>query len=141
MRDAETRFQPAGEGVGWEKRWGIQRRLGYANAVPLGRDGRVQVGQRLAIIEPGAFRYEGVDELEDAIGAIGEAAQDLVRIDAGMVSPFIEPGFGSGRVLGGRQVEEGEEVAGFEMRAGFLEVGLTLGLDEDRKSTRLHSSH
>src|SRR3546814_4620604 len=47
-----------------------------------------------------------------------------------MVSPFIEPGFGSGRVLGGRQVEEGEEVAGFEMRAGFLEVGLTLGIDE-----------
>src|SRR3546814_7134947 len=91
-------------------------------------------------------------ELEDAIGAIGEAAQDLVRIDAGMVSPFIEPGFGSGRVLGGRQVEEGEEVAGFEMRAGFLEVGLTLGIDEgggavgehagrDRKSTRLNSSH
>src|SRR3546814_13633512 len=47
-----------------------------------------------------------------------------------MVSPFIEPGFGSGRVLGGRQVAEGEEVAGFEMRAGFLEVGLTLGIDE-----------
>src|SRR3546814_19653843 len=47
-----------------------------------------------------------------------------------MFSPFIEPGFGSGRVLGGRQVEEGEEVAGFEMRAGFLAVGLTLGIDE-----------
>src|SRR3546814_9096135 len=56
MRDAETRFQPARQRLIGEQRIEIHRRLGYANAVPLGRDGRVQVGQRLAIIEPGALR-------------------------------------------------------------------------------------
>ena len=34
------------------------------------------------------------------------------------------------RVLGGRQIEEGQEIARLEMRAGFLEVGLALGVDQ-----------
>src|SRR5690606_41916089 len=49
--------------------------FGHAHAVAFGRDGRMKVGQRLAIIEPGAFGHEALDELEHAVGAIDEAAQ------------------------------------------------------------------
>src|SRR3546814_19509946 len=31
-----------------------------------------------------------------------------------------------------RQIEEGQEIAGLEMRAGLLEVGLALGVDQGR---------
>ena len=71
----------------------------------------MQIGQRLAVIEPGTFRHEGVDELKDAIGAVCEAAQYLVRIDAGMIATLVEPGLGASRIFGGWQPEEGQEVA------------------------------
>jgi hypothetical protein len=34
----------------------------------------MQIGQRLAVIEPAAFRHEGFDQAQQPVGAIGEAA-------------------------------------------------------------------
>jgi hypothetical protein len=53
-----------------------------------------------------------------------------MRIDAGLLAALVEPGFGAGGVLGRRQIGEGQEIAGLEMRARFLEVGLALGIDQ-----------
>ena len=102
MGIAQARLQPADQRLISEQCVEIHRRLGDAHAMPLRRYGRMQIGQRLAVIEPGAFRHEGVDELEDAISAVGEAAQDLVRIDAGVIATLVEPGLGTRRVLSWR---------------------------------------
>jgi len=67
----------------------------------------MEIGQRLAIIEPCAFRHEVFDELKHAVGAISEAAQGLMRVDAALGLSFIEPALGAGSVLGRRQIDEG----------------------------------
>ena len=130
MRIAETRLQAAGERLIGEQRVEIDRRFRDADAMAFGRDGRMQIGQRLAVIEPAALRHEAFDELEDAVGAIDEGHQTLMRIDSGMVAPFVEPGFRARGVLGRRQIEESQEVARLVVRARFLEIGLALGVDE-----------
>ena len=136
MLRAEARLQAAGERLIGQQRVEIHRRLGNADAVPLGRDAGVQIGQRLAVIEPDAFRHEGFDEAQNAVGAIGKAGQHLARIEALLVAPFVEPAFRARGVLGRRQIGEGEEVAGLEMRAGFLEIGLAFGIDQRRGRVR-----
>ena len=40
-----------------------------------------------------------------------------------LVAAFVEPGLGAGGVLRRRQIGEGQEVAGFQMRAGLFEIG------------------
>ena len=132
MGVAKARFQPAGQGLIGQQRVQIHRRLGNPDAMPVGRDSGMQVGQRLAVVEPVAFRHEAVEQRQHAIGAIDEAAQDLVRIDAGAFTALIEPGLGAGCVLGMREIGEGEEVAGNEMAALFLEIGLALGIEQCR---------
>ena len=42
----------------------------------------MQIGQRLRIIEPRAFRHETFDELQDTISAIEKAAQNLAGVGA-----------------------------------------------------------
>jgi hypothetical protein len=44
----------------------------------------MEIGQRLAVIEPGDLGHEALDKLEDAAGAVDEAAQHFPRIDAGV---------------------------------------------------------
>eukprot|EP01137_Pigoraptor_chileana_P030898 Opistho-2@17990 len=130
MRVAEAGLEAAGEWLIGEQRIEIHRRLGDADAMPFRRERRMQVGERLGVIEPHGLRHEGVDEIEDAIGAIDEAAKNLVRVNAGVVATFIEPGLGARGVLGWRQVEECEELAGLEMRARLREVRLAFGFDQ-----------
>jgi hypothetical protein len=105
MRRRQARLQPAGQRLVGEQRVEIDRRFGHADAVPFGRDGRMEIGQRLAVIEPAAFRHEAVEQRQHAIGAVDEAAQDFLRIDAGALAALIEPGFGARGVLGRRQIE------------------------------------
>ncbi len=90
----------------------------------------MKVGQRLAIIEPGAFGHEALDELEHAVGAIDEAAQRLPGVNALLGLAFVEPAFSACGVLGRGQEDEGEEIARLEMRGVFLEVGFALGVDQ-----------
>jgi hypothetical protein len=47
----------------------------------------VEIGQRFAVIEPAAFRHEGFDQAQQPVGAVGEAAQRLVRIEALLSRP------------------------------------------------------
>ena len=86
----EHRLQPAGQRLIGEQRVEIDRRLGHADAVPVGRDAAMEIGQRLAVIEPAAFRHEGFDQAQDAVGAVDEAGQRLTgrrRSARGLVKP------------------------------------------------------
>ena len=75
---AEARLQPAGERLIGQQRVEIDRRFGHADAMPFGRNAGMEIGQRLAVIEPAAFRHEAVEQRQHAVGAVDEAAQDLV---------------------------------------------------------------
>ena len=55
---------------------------GTPNAVTLGRDRRVQVGQRFLIIEPGTFGHEAFNELQDTVGPIDKATASTSRASA-----------------------------------------------------------
>ena len=115
MLRAEARLQTAGQRLIGEQRVEIHRRLGHADAVALGRDAGVQIGQRLGVIEPDAFRHEGFDEAQDAVGAVGKAGSASRGIEALLVAALVEPAFGAGGVLGRRQIGEGQEIARLEM--------------------------
>jgi len=71
-----------------------------------------------------------IDELEDPVFAVNEGREGFMGIDAGLLAALVEPVLGPCGVFGGREIEEGQEVARLVMRAGFLEVGLALGIDE-----------
>ena len=79
---AKAWLQPAGQRLISQQRVEIDRRLGNTDAMTFRRNAGMEVSQRLAIIEPRAFRHEAVEQRDNAIGAIGEAAQNLMRIDA-----------------------------------------------------------
>ena len=130
MGGAEPRFEAAGQRLIGEKRIEVDRRFGHADPVALCGDGRVQVSQGLGVIEPTAFRHEAIDELEDAVGAVNEGREGFMGIDAGLLATLVEPEFSPRGVLGGREIQESQEVARLVMRARFLEVSLALRIDE-----------
>ena len=115
MRVTEARLKTARERLIGQQCVEIHRRLGDAHAMTLGRDRGMKIGQRLGVIEPAAFRHEALDELQDAIGAIDEAAQRFMRVDALVGLALIEPAFCARSVFGGRQIREGQEVARLEV--------------------------
>ena len=97
----------------------------------------MQIGQRLRVLEPCGFRHEALDELQHAVGAVDEAAEHLVRIDAARcAAAFVEPGLGARGVLGRRQKEEGQVVGALEVSALLLELRLALGVDQRRDRIR-----
>ena len=127
---AKAGFEAAGQSLIGEQSVEINRGLWNANAMALCRDAGMQIGERLGIIEPRAFWHERLNEADEPVGAIDEAKHDLVRVNALVGTAFIEPGLGAGCVLRRRQIGEGQEVAGFKMRAGFFEVCPSLCFDQ-----------
>ncbi len=130
MGRAEARLEPAGQRLVGEQHVQVHRRLGDPDPVPIGRDRRVQVGQGLGVGEPGRFRDEALDQRQDAIGAVDEAAQDLAPVHLPVAPSLVEPLLGACGLLGRRQVEEGEEIAALEVRARFLELRPALLVDQ-----------
>ena len=53
----------------------IHRHLGDAHRLALGRDAGMQIGERLAVIQPFGFRHEALDQRQDPIGAVLEALE------------------------------------------------------------------
>ncbi len=90
----------------------------------------MEIGQGLFVIEPIGFGNKAVDELQDAVGAIGKALEKLLAVDALARFSLIEPAFRAGRILGGRHPDEGQIIEALEMRALFLELLAALDIDE-----------
>src|SRR3546814_15248021 len=62
MMVAQLRLESAGQWFVGQQRVEINRRLGHADALALGRNRAVQKGQRLAIVEPVDFGHEARSE-------------------------------------------------------------------------------
>ena len=100
----------------------------------LGRDRRVQVGQRVLIVEPGAFRHEPFNELQHAAGSIDKPAEHLASIGSnGAIAPLVEQSLCLGGPLLRRQIEECQEIAGLVVGACLLELCSALGIDQRRR--------
>ena len=130
MRVAKARLQPAGQRLVSQQRVEMHRHLGHAHTMPVGRDGGVQVGQSLAVIEPTAFGHEAVKQRQHAVRAIREAAQGLPWIDAGLFPALIEPALGASRFIGWRKPQEGQVVPGLEVGAILVELRPSFGIDQ-----------
>src|SRR5579871_1904511 len=97
------------------------------------RDAGMMVGQRFAVGEPGGFRYETLDELQHPVGAVDEALENLVRIDAAPIhAALVKESLGSRGFLGRRQEHEREEVSALEMRAFLFELRRPFGVHQRR---------
>jgi hypothetical protein len=68
-------------GVG-QQRVDVERHLGHADAVAPRRDGGVQVGQRLAVVQPGNLRRHAIEQVEDAIGFRHEGIEPAAPVHA-----------------------------------------------------------
>ena len=128
----QPRLEPAGQWLIGEQRIEIGRGFRHADAVGLRRDRGVQIGQCLAVTHPAAFGHDAVEERQNPVGAVDEAAQHLARIDAGLVAAFVEPGLGPRGLLGGRQVEEGQEILRLEMRPLLCKPRAAFGIQKRR---------
>ena len=73
VRFAEPRLEPSGQSLIDEDRVEIHGNFRDADAVTLGRDAGMQVGQRLRVREPRGFRHEPLDQLQHAVGTVCEA--------------------------------------------------------------------
>src|SRR3954454_19287701 len=136
MRLAQARLQAARERLIGQQRIEMHRRLRNTDTLLTGRDRGMEIGERGRVIEPGGLGHEAFDELEDAVCAIEKAAQQFVRVDARLRTPFVKPGFGAGGVLCWWQPDEGEIVAALEMDTGLLEGILPFQVDQRRDGIR-----
>jgi high-affinity iron transporter len=102
-----------------------------AGALTPCRDAGMQVGQQLAIGQPGDFRHEALDERQHPVGAVDEAVENLIWIDAAPLgSILVEKGLRPCHLLGRRQKLECEEIGALEMGAFLLELGPPLTFDQ-----------
>ena len=137
MRRAEARLQTAGKRLVGEQRIEMHRRFGNADILCPCRDAAMQIGQRLAIIEPRDLGEEPFEQPEQTVGAIGKAIAQFARVHALVRLAFVEPAFGARAVFGGRKPHECKEIAAFEMRAFLGELRRALALDEGGRRIRI----
>src|SRR5712672_1040991 len=131
MRIAEHRLQPAGQRLVRQNRIEIDRYLRHTNALALGRDGRMQIGQRFLVIEPSEFGHKALDEPEHAVGTIDESTLHLPSIRVlPAIASLVEKPFRARGVFWRRQIEKSEEIVGLVMRPLLLEFGAALDVDQ-----------
>jgi hypothetical protein len=130
MRAAQTRFEPAGQRFVGQQRVEVHRGFGNADPVAAGRDAAVQIGQRLAVIEPGDFGDEAFDQSQQPFGAVDEEIEQLLRVDAFLGLALVEPAFSARGVFSGRHPQQCQEIGALEMRAFFGKLRGTFALDQ-----------
>ena len=97
----------------------------------------MQIGQRLLVIEPGAFGHKALDQPEHAIGAVDESTQHFAGVGVlGAIAALVEKPFGARGVLGRRQIEKCQEIARLVVSARLLELGAPLGVDQGGRHIR-----
>ncbi|KWT98633.1 hypothetical protein APY03_0275 [Variovorax sp. WDL1] len=125
--------QPADQGGIGQQRIEVERHFGHADAVASRRDGGVQVGQRLAVIEPGDFRHHAIEQVKDAIRLRDEGLQPLAPVHAIRRRVLVEHLGCTGTGFFGRQVHQRQVIAALEVAARFLERGPAFFLHEPRQ--------
>src|SRR6266481_6457497 len=131
MRIAKHRLQPAGQRLVRQNRIEIDRYLRHANALTLGRDGRMQIGQRFLVIDPSKFGHKALDEPKHAVGTVDESTLHLPSIRVlPAIACLVEKPFRARGVFWRRQVENGQKIVGLVMRPLLLELCATLNVDQ-----------
>src|SRR5882762_7274254 len=131
MRIAEHRLKTTSERLVSQNRIEIDRYFRHTNALALGRDGRMQIGQRFLIIDPCEFGHKAFDKPKHAVGTVDESVLHLPSIRVLPAIPsLVEKPFRARGVFWRRQIEEGEEIVGFVMRALLLKFCATLNVDQ-----------
>ena len=116
-------------GIG-QQRVDVERHFGNADAVAARRDGRMQVGQRLAVIKPGDLRHHAIEQVEDAIRFSDEGVQPLAPIHAFGGPVFVQQARGPSTGFLGRQVGQRQVIAALEVVARILEGGAAFFIDQ-----------
>ncbi|KWT79668.1 hypothetical protein APY03_5068 [Variovorax sp. WDL1] len=119
-------------GIG-QQRVDVERHFGHAHAIAPRRDGRVQVGQRLRVIEPVNFRHHAVEQVKDAIRLRDEGLQPLAPVHAIRRRVLVEHLGCTGAGFFRRQVKQRQVIAALEVIARFLEGGPAFFLHHPRK--------
>ena len=82
VRIAQHRRQPAGQRAVGQQRIEVERMFWHGHAITPRGDGGVQVGQRLAVVEPGNLRHHAVEQVEATIRLRDEGRQAFMPIHA-----------------------------------------------------------
>src|SRR3546814_12815734 len=101
MMLAEPRREPADERLVGQQRVEVDGCLGNADALPIGRDAAVEIGECLAVAKPFGLGHEAFDQMEEPPAAVDKALQQFFRIRARLRAPLIKPGLRTPALLPG----------------------------------------
>ena len=90
------------------------------HAVAPRRDRGVQVGQRLAVIEPHDFRHHAIEQIEDAIRFRDEGREAFAPVHAFGGPVLVQHPGGTGAGFFGRQVHQRQVITALEVIARIL---------------------
>ena len=85
----------------------------------------MQVGERLGIIEPRGLGHEAFDQRQHPVRAINKTGECGAPVGAILDAILVEPGLGSGGVIGRRQPEQCQEAMTIQIN-GMAHVMLTV---------------
>lgn len=97
------------------------------------RDGRMQIAQRLNIIQPVDLRHHACEQVENALRLGNESRETLAPVHAGRRGVFIDQLGGAGARLFWRHVLQREVVAALEVAATFFERRAALLVHQPRQ--------
>ncbi|MCY1351366.1 hypothetical protein D9M69_376300 [compost metagenome] len=93
---AQPRCQTRGQRTVGQQRVQMERHLRHLDSLAVRRHRGVQVGQRLAVVEPGQLGHNPVQQVEEAIALDHEGGQPLVPVDAAMRPVLVKQAGGAG---------------------------------------------
>src|SRR5260370_25529335 len=97
----------------------------------------MQIGQRFLVIDPSKFGHKALDKPKHAVGTVDESTLHLPSIRVlPAIASLVEKPFRARGVFWRRQIEEGEEIAGFVMCALLLEFCAALDVDQGWRHIR-----
>ena len=106
MGAAKPGLEPAGQRFIGQQRIEVHRGFGNADPMAAGRNTVMEVGERLAVTQPGGFGHEALDQAQQPVGAVDEEFEQFTGLHALPGLAFVEPAFGPRGILGGRHPQQ-----------------------------------
>lgn len=107
--------------------------LQHPQVVAARRDGRVQIGQRRGIVQPGDFRHHAIEQVKDAIGFRHEGIEPTAPVHAIARRVLVQQLGRTGAGFFGRQVGQRQVIAALEVVTRFLEGSAALLIHQPRQ--------
>ena len=134
MLIAQPRLYASGQRRVGQQGVEVDRRLRHGDGVVAAGDRSVQVGQGLGVVEGADLRHEAGQEIENAVAGGDEGRKLLTPIAAlYRTRPLDQSALGAADLIGGRQEEQGQMTAAFEVLvAPTVELRAALFVDQPR---------